>query len=247
MNQLEAFQAAAREQDLPHDVVDWCLGQARPCLDLRRSGTGPAVGYFGGRPALPAGIAWPADTALHLASIDLAAIPRGALDLGLPDDGTLLFFAQADNLCRHGKVIHVPAGTPVTEAEPPDAGQAVYDRFPLYGHPRLCIPESYDNGELDEEVLNALDDIVWDLEYDTEHDDDKVVTLGGYGYANTGGLGIPVRSFTTEALLAEFFLSEDEVGEDFETDLATVFYVIARDDLSAHRFDRLTVATDFHG
>jgi hypothetical protein len=51
--------------------------------------------------------------------------------------------------------------------------------------------------------------------------------------------GLPPGRDGPEALLA--------LGEDFETDVATVFYVIDRDDLAAHRFDRVSMSSDFHG
>src|SRR5207248_280207 len=59
MNELEDFRAAARAQDVPDDVIDWWLQLARPRLEPDREGDGPVAGYFGGKPALPAGVAWP--------------------------------------------------------------------------------------------------------------------------------------------------------------------------------------------
>ncbi|MGW0436412.1 DUF1963 domain-containing protein [Micromonospora sp. NPDC003197] len=248
MDELEAFRAAARKKDMPDDAIDWWLRLARPCLRLGNGGSGPVVGYFGGRPALPASVAWPDDT-VHLASIDLAAIPRGALDFELPSDGTLVFFTETYSVPEVGRVIYVPAGAAVTEAEPPADTPSVYDRIPLNGTPDWSLPESphqslrYRGESRDDERVYRS--IVWELGSDDRNEDDLAV-LGGFGISNTGGLGIPVGDPETKVLLAEFFLDEGDVGQDFETEFATLFYVISRDDLAARRFEQVSLASDFH-
>ncbi|MGC4808799.1 hypothetical protein [Micromonospora sp. DT233] len=146
VNELELFRAAARE-DMSDEDIAWWLRLARPCLHLERGGDGPVVGHFGGRPALPASVAWPAET-VHLASVDLAAIPRDTLDLGLPADGTLVFFSKTHIVPDGGHVLHVPAGTAVTEAEPPAGTPSVYDRFPLRATPDWSLPECADDSPL---------------------------------------------------------------------------------------------------
>lgn len=248
VNELESFRAAALLKDMTDEAIDRWLGLARPILRLGQDGSGPVVGHFGGLPALPASVAWPDDT-VHLASLDLASLPREAIDLALPDDGTLIFFTQTYSVPTVGQVIHVPAGTPVTEAPPPDGTQSVYDRVTLRVTPDWSLPESPSNSLAyrsehhdDEDVYRS---VVWSLGDDGRTEDD-VAVLGGFGVSNSGGLGVPVKS-ETEVLLAEFFLTEDMVGDDFETDYATLFYVITRDDLAAHRFDRVSLASDFHG
>ncbi|MEU6075895.1 DUF1963 domain-containing protein [Micromonospora sp. NPDC047074] len=245
MNELEAFRAAAQKKGMPDDAIDWWLRLARPCLYLEKAGSGPVVGHFGGTPALPASVAWPDDT-VHLASIDLAALPDGTLDLDLPSDGTLVFFVEPDMPADTGQVIHVPAGAVVAEAESP-SGWDPYDRFPLHATPNWSLPESasfspgYTPGDRDDE--RDYRNIVWDL--GGEHDAGEVVVLGGYGLSNTGGLGVPVSA--KHVLLAEFFLTEEMVGDDFGTDYATVFYTINRDSLAAGRFAEVSVSADFHG
>ncbi|WP_229399132.1 DUF1963 domain-containing protein [Micromonospora okii] len=256
MNELEAFRVVARQADMPDDAIDWWLRLARPCLNLEKGGSGPVVGYFGGRPALPASVAWPERT-VHLASIDLAAIPRDAHDLDLPSDGTLVFFSETAMLPEAAHVIYVPAGTAVAEAEPAPTTPSVYERFPLRGTPDWSLPEwpgdspLYAGEDRDDEEL--YQEIVWDLEVDDDDDDDdggcggqSVAVLGGYGTSNTGGLGVPV-DFETQVLLVEFYLTEDKVGTDFETDYSTLFYTLSRDDLAARRFEKLSFAADFHG
>ncbi|NUT34274.1 MAG: DUF1963 domain-containing protein [Hamadaea sp.] len=242
MIMLDAFRTAALENEMPHDAIEWWLKFARPCLYLSRDESGPVVGYFGGRPALPATVAWP-EGMVHLATLDLAAIPHGSTDLDLPADGTLLFFAAPSMTSTVGQVIHVPAGAAVVEAEP--SGPTVYESFPLHANSDWSMPgdptdsPEYNHDRPDEDEYI---DIVWYLDRP-----EAVLVLGGYGTSNTGGLGVPVGLPETEMLLAEFYLGEAEVGEDFETDFATVFYVIGRDDLAARRFDRVSMSTDFHG
>jgi hypothetical protein len=248
VNELELFRAAARE-DMSDEDIEWWLRLARPCLHLVRGGDGPVVGHFGGRPALPASVAWPART-VHLASIDLAAIPRDTLDLGLPADGTLVFFSKTHIVPDGGHVIHVPAGTAVTEAEPPEGTPSVYDRFPLQATPDWSLPECADDSPLyvgeRREDETIFEEIVWCLESE-QRGRDTVVVLGGYGTSNTGGVGVPLDSEAGQVLLAEFYLTEKEVGKDFETDFSTLFYMMTRDDLAARRFDGLVFASDFHG
>lgn len=246
VNVLDRFRDAARDADMSDDAIDWWLRLARPCLALDQDCDGPVVGYFGGRPALPETVAWP-DGTVHLASIDLAAIPPDATDLDLPADGTLVFFAVPGMTSTAGQVVYVPAGTAVTEAAPPDPGSTVYDRFPLRGEPDWSLPrDPYQSphygkeGQRDDEEI--FEEVVWNL-----GGAGGVVVLGGYGRANTGGLGVPVGDIRIEVLLAEFFLMDAEVGEDFETDYATVFYVAPREGLAARRFDQVSMVTDFHG
>jgi hypothetical protein len=207
------------------------------------------VGHFGGLPSLPASVAWPDDT-VHLASLDLAAVPRDAIDLDLPSDGTLIFFTETYAVPTVGHVIYVPAGASVAEVEPPAETRSVYDRIPLRVTPGWSLPESpsdslvYPPERRDDE--DVYGDVVWDLDYDDRTEND-VAVLGGFGVSNSGGLGVPIDDPKTAVLLAEFFLTEDMVGEDFETDYATLFYVITRHDLAARRFERVSLASDFHG
>ncbi|BCJ53752.1 hypothetical protein Asp14428_52270 [Actinoplanes sp. NBRC 14428] len=246
MNELEAFRAAARKKGMPDGTIERWLRLARPCLSLNRDGGGPVAGYFGGRPALPSSAAWP-ERHVHLASIELAALPREGVDLDLPRDGTLVFLAVPGPVTMVGRVIHVPAGAAVAEAEPSDGG---YERFPLYAAADWSLPEepsdslAYEQAPAAEE--DAYSEIVWDLGYE-DRSGERVVLLGGYGTSNTGGLGIPVGPPETDVLLAQFYLGPDEVGDDFETDLATLYFMITRADLAARRFENVSLASDFHG
>ncbi|WP_284573994.1 DUF1963 domain-containing protein [Streptomyces sp. 2P-4] len=96
----------------------------------------PAAARLGGLPRLPAGAAWPTgpdgDPPAFVAEVDCAALPAGALDVPLPADGLLLFFASApleeDPSGRFragaagpapGLVVHVPAAASAAECPAP--------------------------------------------------------------------------------------------------------------------------------
>ncbi|MGK5673321.1 hypothetical protein ACSNOB_10820 [Micromonospora sp. URMC 106] len=241
MHTLTEFRKTALEHGMPQDAIDYWVSLARPYLSLDGDGNGPVMGYFGGRPALPASVPWPAGHA-HLASVDLAAIPGNATDLDLPADGTLVFFAVPGKTSTVGRVVHVPADAAVAEAEPPD-GVTVYARFPLHGVLNVSLPENAadspryagaeprDDRALFERISDDLDGL------------SAVLRLGGFGTWNGTETGVPTGA--GEVLLAEFCLDPSEVGADFETEYATVFYVIGRDDLGARDFAAARMATDF--
>ncbi|GIF14690.1 hypothetical protein [Actinoplanes teichomyceticus] len=63
---MTEFREIALGHGMPRDAIDYWVSLARPCLSLDGDGDGPVMGYFGGRPALPAAVAWPAGHA-HLA------------------------------------------------------------------------------------------------------------------------------------------------------------------------------------
>jgi hypothetical protein len=242
---LDDFRKAALRKGMPYDAIDYWVSLASPCIALDTEGFGPVVGHFGGRPLLPASVAWPAYH-VHLATIDLAAIGKDTTDLDLPPDGTLVFFAVPAMDSTDGRVVYVPAGEECTEAEPPDDQTPVYDCAALYATPDWSLPDYAAasprylvDGTRDDEDLFA--EITWDLpSY-------GLLVLGGFGRSNTGGLGVPVDDFETHLLLTEFFLDSADVGEDFGTDYTTVFYVCSREDLVARRFEDVEMVCDFLG
>ncbi|WP_237528129.1 DUF1963 domain-containing protein [Streptomyces sp. SID2119] len=92
----DAFRSLALRHLPPDDAEKW-LGLLRPGARLRVA-TGadvPAV-RLGGLPALPATSPWPEweghGPLSFIASADCARLPTAALDIGLPESGTLLFF-----------------------------------------------------------------------------------------------------------------------------------------------------------
>lgn len=83
-------------QALPERAAEHWTMLVRPALTLdTEKGDGPVVGYLGGVPQLPRDMPWPMWRGRPLtlqASLDCALLPRRALDIPLPEDGTLLFF-----------------------------------------------------------------------------------------------------------------------------------------------------------
>ncbi|MFJ9860490.1 DUF1963 domain-containing protein [Streptomyces albogriseolus] len=114
---LREFRERALTEGIPPDDIARWTDLARPCAFLDTKGDGPVVGRLGGPLMLPADA--PDPWCKLAATVDLAALPAGATDLDLPDDGHLLLFADPDpdrigegNL---GTALHIPAGTPVEE------------------------------------------------------------------------------------------------------------------------------------
>jgi hypothetical protein len=122
----------------------------------------------------------------------------------------------------------------------------LYDRFPLYSSLHWSIPQRCDESLIDlggsrydEDVLS---DIVWRLDAGG-----GIIALGGYGTATTGGLGNPIGPAETDVMLAQLYLTDDIVGEDFQCDLVILFCMMTRDHLAARRFDQMVMQSDFHG
>ncbi|MFD3751494.1 DUF1963 domain-containing protein [Streptomyces cyaneofuscatus] len=96
MTSRDTFRPLALRHLPPDDAEKW-LGPLRPGARLRVA-TGadvPAV-RLGGLPALPTASPWPVweghGPLSFIASVDCARLPTAALDIGLPESGTLLFF-----------------------------------------------------------------------------------------------------------------------------------------------------------
>ncbi|MFF6981394.1 DUF1963 domain-containing protein [Streptomyces sp. NPDC008343] len=81
---------------LPAEAGERWRSLLRPAVTLAEGdGEGPVVGYLGGLPDLPKVVPWPMWRGRPLpfqASLDCALLPGHALDIPLPEDGTLLFF-----------------------------------------------------------------------------------------------------------------------------------------------------------
>ncbi|WP_030903596.1 DUF1963 domain-containing protein [Streptomyces sp. NRRL F-5126] len=118
-DKLDRFREKALAAGIPLEDVERWIGTARPCARLDATGNGPVVGRLGGPLMLPADA--PDPWCRLAATIDLAALPAHATDLGLPRDGRLLLFADPDTDAMGGgtlgSALHVPAGTPVEERQ----------------------------------------------------------------------------------------------------------------------------------
>jgi uncharacterized protein YwqG len=150
--------ALAREL-LPADVAEKWIPLLRPGIRLvsMKDDNGPAVGYLGGDPELPANVPWPKwkgnGWLTFIAAIDCAALPVIDSGTDLPRDGTLLFFyfdGQVDNgeelvSCSDPRsmagtrVLYVPAGTPVATRHTPKP-ITPYPRVPLSANPVMTAP-----------------------------------------------------------------------------------------------------------
>ncbi|MFE3327582.1 YwqG family protein [Streptomyces sp. NPDC059176] len=122
--------------------------------------TDGAVGRLGGLPALPATAKWPVweghGPLSFVASIDCTRLPTAALDIDLPEAGTLLFFyfdGQLDDgeaLVLAGdreswagaRVLYVAAKEEVAEREAP-AGLTPYPEVPLTARVEMTATEPW--------------------------------------------------------------------------------------------------------
>jgi hypothetical protein len=177
--------------------------------------------------------------------IDFAAIPPGTLDIDLPEDGSLLFFSEAALGPEDSRALYIPAGTPVAEAEPPD-DDLVYDRFPLYSSLHWTMPGGRDESIVDLGESRYDEQVFRDIEWRLDAGG-GTIALGGYTTPTTGGRGDPMGSPERDVMLAQLYLRDDIVGEDFECELVILYCMITRDDLAARRFDRIRFDSDFNG
>ncbi len=134
-------------QHLPPVVADRWAGLLRPSFHLRAADRDDAiVGQLGGVPVLPEGFSWPLwegqGPLAFIAEIDCGQLPSDAL--ALPRTGTLSFFCWDEQLGGEmpfrgapenrgaARVVYIPAGTPVSERDPP-GGIAPYDLVEFTG------------------------------------------------------------------------------------------------------------------
>ncbi|MFC0505235.1 DUF1963 domain-containing protein [Micromonospora costi] len=177
-------------------------------------------------------------------TLDLAAIPSHGHDLDLPADGSLLFFVEPHLTPTNCRVVHVPAGTPVTEH--PSPGMPVFDPIPLRARANWNLPNTEHEVpfdlRLDDEVEEAINEVMWDLE--GNHSD---YSLGGYGDTSTGGADFPIINAKDHTVLATVRLYEEEVGDAFGETLIVVNFMIKHADLAERAFDRIWLMYDFNG
>lgn len=121
LGRLTPFRDEALNRGIPATEVErWIAVAARPCVTLSPDGDGPVAGHFGGALLLPPDA--PDPYYPFLGSIDFAALPGGATDLPLPDDGRLLLFTYAREDATGGGnggggAVYIPADTRVEERE----------------------------------------------------------------------------------------------------------------------------------
>ena len=156
----------ARRQ-LPPAVADRWVSLLRPSFFLRTADEDElAVGQLGGVPVLPDGAAWPQwdgnGPLTFVAEIDCGQLPSDSLSM--PRTGTLSFFVHNELPTARGapenlavaRVVYTPAGTPVTERDPP-AGAHSYDLVELTGDLHATGP-AWDSPVFREAVADLGDD-----------------------------------------------------------------------------------------
>ncbi|MFC8435576.1 DUF1963 domain-containing protein [Streptomyces sp. NPDC057253] len=127
----------------------------------------------GGLPCLPDGVDWPDGRQPLVLTVDCAALPREALDIELPSDGSLLFFAQIEYEPERSVVLHVPADVRTTER--PAAYELdgeleqvrVYQPDVLYPVPGLTVSPDWRDAPATSTFLDSgveRDDILDDFE-----------------------------------------------------------------------------------
>lgn len=144
----DALRSLALQHLSPGDAEKW-VGLLRPGARLEvAAGSDDVAGRLGGLPALPAASEWPLweghGPLSFVASIDCASLPLAALDIDLPDAGTLLFFyfdgqlddgealvlAEDRESWAGARVLYVAADEEVVERGTP-AGVESYPVVPL--------------------------------------------------------------------------------------------------------------------
>ncbi|MEU6548069.1 DUF1963 domain-containing protein [Streptomyces sp. NPDC046859] len=248
----ELVLGAARRHGVPGPVAQELLSASQRCLHLvpfqdltpaQQQKARPAA-RTGGLPCLPDGVDWPDGRNPLVMTVDCAALPRAALDIGLPSDGTLLFFIAIEYEPESSMVLHVPAGVRTTprsaayelDGEPEQV--KVYRPDVLYPVPGLTVSPGWrdspatsaflDVGEDRDDILDAFEEAV------------RKAAAGGasHGVAvQLGGYSSPWQSPPDEGdlvLLAQIH------GQSIDLNVYTQTLVVGtREDIAARRYEAL--------
>ncbi|MGW8667656.1 DUF1963 domain-containing protein [Streptomyces niveus] len=175
-------------QVLPAELRQRWLDMVRPAVRfrMREDGDGPAVWRYGGEPNLPDEMPWPVKEGEgplnYMGALDCAGIPRHALDIPLPADGTLLFFlhdtyAEWESPDR-ARVVYVPASAATSPRQRPEEtvdGDNSYDgeEFLVVDRSVPTMPNIYtcmiDALGIPQNAKSALGDLQWDLDHELGH------------------------------------------------------------------------------
>jgi hypothetical protein len=247
MTALDDYREAARERGIPEHIVDWAMRLARPRLELRPmdDSDAPVVGQYGGLPSLPPDVEW-SGFPDFIGSVDCAAVPVGKLDIPLPKDGTLLFFATRREppfvFPTGGRVVYVPAGTATAEriASEEDIGYT-REPFPLRGRLNWNMPDLNSAVIIENDELGGVfeEHGLGDLNYSTPGE----LTLGGYACTVqddpclAGALGDDDERWVMMAQ-ARYQLV------DIPTMVCHAFWMIRHQDLTDRNFERVKFVID---
>jgi hypothetical protein len=242
----------AERHGIPGPVAQELLAGSRPCLHLvgfqgltlaQQEEARPAA-RTGGLPSLPDGVDWPEGRDPLVLTVDCAALPREALDIELPSDGSLLFFTQIEYEPESSVVLHVPADVRTTErpatyefdGEPEQV--RVYPPDVLYPVPGLTVSPDWRDSPATSAFLDGgadRDDILDDFE-----DAVRSAAAGGasHGVAvQLGGFSSPWQSAPDEGdlvLLAQIH------GQSIDPGVYTQTLIVGtREDIAGHRYEAL--------
>ncbi|WP_058043198.1 YwqG family protein [Streptomyces roseifaciens] len=280
-NTTGALHAVAREH-LPAEIAERWIGLLRPALGLVKAadeGAGPGadagtdvvVGRLGGLPELPENEEWPVweghGPLTFIASLDCAALPSEALDIDLPEDGTLSFFyfdGQLDDgrawvspdepgTWAGARVLYVPAGVPLVERPAPE-GIRPYAEVRLTARVEVTAPYSWHPVVYREFAPMPDEHPLWDEEFQ-----EALWDVPGAGHL-VGGHADPVQDdvesevaraalgnppnddprIDEEALRWTLLaqIDSDDVAGMMWGDCGALYWLIRPEDLAARRFDR---------
>ncbi|WP_327394413.1 DUF1963 domain-containing protein [Streptomyces phaeochromogenes] len=246
MTSMDPFRDEARSRGLPEDEVERWLATDRRSAMLGLAGEappdGPLAGRLGGLPSMPDGE--PVPDLPFLASVDLAAVPPGATDLPLPEDGTLLFFADTEDPWSDDdwhRLVYVPVGTPVSERA--SACEWLPEVLPARDLQLTLKPSLPNRGSDTEEFPHGseLGSVWWKT--CGEMTTDGPVQIGGFPWVWNAD---PVTDHDHGP--GDWVLLAEVGGEGVtEGELGVVHWVIRRDDLAGRHFDRARAHFDMVG
>ncbi|MFI7135140.1 YwqG family protein [Nonomuraea sp. NPDC050153] len=247
---------------LPEELAEPFIALARPAIRLSMAEEGETVvGRLGGLPRLPEGVPWPGtdggSAMQFLAELDCEALAAYKSDIGLPAEGTLLFFTTWDNAAA--QVILLPPGAiRVPEREVPGSGEArVFPEAPLAaetvatwptrGHDELVkLGDEFWDRLVGEEPWEVFGDMLADFA-DAEGGRDHQV--GGYSdalqspievaAAYEAGLTPKDPGFAAEASQWVTLLQLDENNGMLFGDGGRLIFGIRRDRLAARDFSQV--------
>ncbi|AYC36056.1 hypothetical protein DWG14_00264 [Streptomyces griseorubiginosus] len=242
----------AEKHGVPEPVAQELLAHSRPCLHLvhfqdltpaQQQGARPAA-RTGGLPCLPEGVDWPEGRKPLVLTVDCGALPREALDIELPSDGSLLFFTSIEYEPESSVVLHVPADASTTqrsavyELDGRPEQVRLYEPDVLYSVPGLTVSPEWRDAPATSAFLDSgidRDDILDDFE-----DAVRRAAAGGasYGVAvQLGGFSSPWQSAPDEGdlvLLAQIH------GQSIDLDVYTQTLIVGtRQDIAARRYEAL--------
>ncbi|MFF6983799.1 DUF1963 domain-containing protein [Streptomyces sp. NPDC008343] len=206
-----------------------------------------------GLPSLPPDVPWPMregyGALTHLASIDCAALPTEALDIDLPEDGTLVFFRysfadvnrDADDTAEPPyyssgrgtdpdagmKLLYVPASA-TTAPRPAPKGSSVAEAGPLHLTAIYTSCLSWERTERDYLTDKDDEERCSDLAYAFDECQERSRNqIGGHERPIQGDLHSEEERWT---LLASFYDLNDDVW---------TYWLIQPEHLAQRRFDEV--------